>query len=280
VGGLLAGSAALAHALPINVPDFGADPSGPQFTIAPIGPGDGLSNNIAAAPTLTYGVIDPTSVPDTMQMNWVPDDPDQPAQAGWKLVFGTDPDIRNQTLALSINPPGQFHPLGVAAILHLEILVRDANGLSAGIWGFNTDQMGNIVLGNDLTAAGQAPLAPPPVGPPPLASLQNMVMQTVTINLGTGPVAGSATVFDGINTRVGPNYIFASAGGSLASAASLEFYENGNLAGALALPATAAAGLNNYWDHISLTPEPSGISLAALALVGLFIWGWRRRTVR
>ena len=281
VGGLLARSATMVHALPIVVNDFAVDPTGPEFSINPIDPGVGLSNNLASAPTLSYAVTDTDSSPDvlnTMQMNWTPFDVGLPAQAGWELVFGADPDIRNQTLTLSINPPGLGSPAG-ASILQLEILVRDASGKSAGIWGFNTDQNGLIVLGNDPLTTSKAPVAAAPIIPGPLASLANSVMQTVTINLGTGPVPNSATVSDGFTTRTGPNYLFGPDVGSLGLefAASLEFYENGTLAGSLALPATAAAGLNNYWDHITLTPEPSSISLAALALAGLFFCGWRRR---
>ncbi len=286
VGGLLVGGAGVVHALPIIVPDFAADPTGPAFSINAIDPNVGLSNNIQAAPELTYGVLDPTTgVDDTLQMNWEPIDPNETSQAGWELVFGVDPDIRNMVLSLSISPPGQGSPQitpPAQAINQLEILVRDANGKSAGIWGFNTDQLGLIFLGNDPTALGKAPNALPagvpiPPAPGPLASLQNNVMQTVTINLGTGPVAGSATIFDGFTTLIGPNYIFPSAGGSLASAASLEFYENGSLAGSLQLPTPGSPGLNNYWDHISLVPEPSSVMLLGIGLASLFGYGRRCR---
>ena len=286
LGLLVAISGGIANALPVHVSNFATDPSGPAFTIEAIGPTEGASNNISSAPTLTYGVTDPvTGTPDTLQMNWRPINEEYTAQAGWRLVFGTDPDVRNQVLTLSINPPGVGNPLGLAAITHMEVRITDANGVSAGGWGFNTDQApfggaGWLPLGNDWLAAGKAPVlpakwAPPPPWPPPppagiWASLANNFMQTVTINIWNGPVAGSATVAGGpIGALTGPNYLIAGAGGNLAQAKSLDFYENGILAGSMAIPANGPPGINNYWDHVSLTPEPASLALLALGGVGL-----------
>lgn len=274
--------AVIAQALPIVVPDFGADPSGPAFTIGPIAPGDGLSNNIAGPPTLTFGVTDPvTGTADVLQMNWEPVNEAEPAQAGWELVFGTDPDVRNQVLSLSINPPGLNNPQGLAAIMHLEIVIRDVNGLSAGGWGFNTNQSGGIgpgalFLGNDPAGTFKSPVPAPLINPPPIASLANNWMQVVNINIGNGPVFGSANIIGGpLGPLIGPNYLIGGQGGNLAQAASLEFYENGVLAGSQSVPANATPGLNNYWDHVSLTPEPMTLSL--LVLGGLGIMRRRRR---
>jgi hypothetical protein len=275
---LLAMSAGVAQGLPIEVPDFATDPSGPAFTIEAIGPGEGLSSNIASAPSLTYGVTDPvTGTEDVLQMNWEPSNPSEPAQAGWSLVFGQDPDLTNQTISLSINPPGINNPQGVAAITHLEVIIRDKNGLSCGGWGFNTDQSGMappgwITLGNDPLAAGKAPVvvAGPALPAPPWASLANNWMQTVNINIGNGPVAGSATILGGpLGLLIGPNYLLAGNGGSIALAQSLEFYENGNLAGSQTVPANAPPGLNNYWDHITVTPEPTTLALLVFGGLGL-----------
>ena len=273
---VLAGApAAIVQALPVQVPDFATDPSGPAFTIQPIAPGEGLSNNISSSPTLTYGQTDPvTGTQNTLRMNWQPINSYEPAQAGWKLVFGLDPDVRNQVLTLSINPPGINNPLGVPAITHMEVVIVDMNLKSCGGWGFNTDQMGFITLGNDPFAAGKAPLMwpapPPPPIPPPWASLANNVMQTVTINIGNGPVAGSATIAGGpIGQLTGPNYLLAGAGGNLAQAKQLEFYENGNPRGVMAIPANGPPGINNYWDHVSLTPEPASMTLWAVGALGL-----------
>jgi len=147
-----------AMALPVEVPDFSVDPSGPGFTIGPIGPLDGLSTNIAGPPLLTFNVTDPvTSTPDVLVMSWEPINANEPAQAGWELVFGQDPDLTNETISLSVNPPGVGGPGPPAGILHLEVVIIDVNGLSVGGWGFNTDQMGLIPLGNDpnLSLASQ-----------------------------------------------------------------------------------------------------------------------------
>ncbi|HOW17981.1 MAG TPA: PEP-CTERM sorting domain-containing protein [Phycisphaerae bacterium] len=279
IGMLVGASVAVVQALPVNVPDFASDPSGPAFTIEAIGPTEGASQNIATAPTLTYGITDPeTGTPNTLQMNWHPVNPDEPAQAGWRLKFGMDPDVRNQQLTLSINPPGVNNPQNWPAITQMEVRITDINGLSAGGWGFNTDQMGLIALGNDPLAAGMAPImpGPPPLWPPPWASLANNSMQVVTINIGNGPVAGSAVIMGGpLGNLIGPNYLIAGNGGNLAQAASLDFYENGILRGSQAIPVNGPPGINNYWDHVFLTPEPA--SMALLALAGGVALARRRR---
>ena len=67
----------------------------------------------------------------------------------------------------------------------------------------------------------------------------------------------------------GPNYLIPGTGGSIALAAKLEFYENGLLAGNISVPANQAPGLNNYWDHINITPEPATMSLLAIGALAI-----------
>jgi len=167
-----------AYALPIKVPNFATDPSGDQFTIEAIGPTEGASSNISAAPTLTYGVTDPiTSTENTLQMTWDPIDEAQDAQAGWALVFGLDPDLTNQVLSLSIMPPANAGgAAGVGAMLRIEVRVVDIDHNLVGGWGFNTDQgnwiipggvAGAPLLANDFAAAGQWPPTPPAIAANP-----------------------------------------------------------------------------------------------------------------
>ena len=172
--GVALACASVAQALPLDVPDFAVDPSGPAFTIQAIPPGQGASSNILGPPELFYGVTDPeTGTPNTLQMSWQPVDTYVPAQAGWELVFGSDPDLTNQTIALSIHPPNVNPPAGPAGgITHLEVHLIDVNQLSVGGWGFNTDQAsssppGWIPLANDLVPWGKAPVFPLPWPPPP-----------------------------------------------------------------------------------------------------------------
>jgi len=275
--------ASAASALPLIVPDFADNPSGPEFFIGPVGPDAGSSSNIAGPPLLTFGETDPVSgTNDVLVMNWDPVDKDQPAQAGWEVVFGTDPDLTGQTISLSINPPG-MGGLVVGGITHLEVVIVDINGLSAGGWGFNTDQavpafpVGYVPLGNDAALSGKAPVFPVgPIPPPPVAALAQNFMQTVTINIGNGPAAGSAQIVGGPGgPLIGPNYLLAGNGGSIALAARIQFYENGVLAGNQSVPANAPPGLNNYWDHITVTPEPATMTL--LAVGGLALIRRRRR---
>jgi MYXO-CTERM domain-containing protein len=271
-----------ALALPVEVPDFAGDPSGLEFTIGPILPGDGLSSNIAGPPLLTFGATDPGGTTDVLIMSWQPVDENMPAQAGWELAFGADPDLTGQTISLSINPPG-MGGLVVGGITHLEVVIVDINGLSAGGWGFNTDQVvpafpgGYVPLGNDPLASGKAPVFPvAPLPPWPVASLAQNWMQTVNINIGAGPAPASALITGGpIGLLIGPNYLVAGNGGSIALAASIQFYENGVLAGNQSVPANAPPGLNNYWDHIIVTPEPATLTLLALGGLALIR---RRRT--
>ena len=97
-------------------------------------------------------------------------------------------------------------------------------------------------------------------------------MQTVNINIGAGPVAGSAMVMGGpLGPLVGPNYLLAGNGGSIVQAASLEFYENGVLAGSQNVPGWGGPGLNNYWDHITVTPEPATLVLLDLGAAAVLL---------
>jgi hypothetical protein len=223
-------------------------------------------------------------------MNWEPMVTGLPAQAGWQLEFGTDPDLTNHILTLSINPPGAFQQgFGFGGMTQVEVQIVDANNQRVG-WGFNTDQaaaaafrgLPPLGLANDLVAAGRSPIIPAPPAPPPVpwpplggvsASLAQNFMQVVTINIGNGPVAGSATFMGGpAGPLIGPNYLI-QGGGLVSQAMKIEFYENGLLAGVAQIP-PGFPGLNNYWDHLSLVPEPAS---SALWFVGpLLLIRWRR----
>ena len=282
-----------ALALPVEVPDFAAPPVGP-FSINPIDPsasGVNLSTNLAGPPLLAYGETDPTTVPEThnvLVMSWEPIDVMEPAQAGWELVFGQDPDLTNGTISLSISPPGVGSPTGPAGgITHLEVVIVDITGRSAGGWGFNTDQafaaiggLPYLTLASEpvnLAPSGIAPVAPtvlplPAPIPMPRASLAQNFMQTVNINIGAGPAWGSATITGGpvgVGPLTGPNYLIPSGGGSITLAASIQFYENGILAGNASVPANGLGPLNNYWDHIVVTPEPATMSLLAVGALAI-----------
>ena len=268
----------------IQIPAFASDPSGPGYQIAAIGPTEGASQNLLSAPTLTYGVTDPvTGTTNTLRMGWEPAISTESAQAGWKLVFGSDPDLTNHTLTLSINPPGAFQQgFGFGGMTHVEVHIVDVNNQRVG-WGFNTDQaaaaafygLPALPLGNDLAAAGKAAVLPAPPAPlppwPPAglsASLAQNFMQVVSINIGNGPVAGSATIAGGpAGILTGPNYLI-QGGGLITQAKQIEFYENGLLAGTAQIP-PGWAGLNNYWDHVTLVPEPAALSLLALGGLAL-----------
>jgi len=111
---------------------------------------------------LSFGVTDPvTNVGNTLQMQWNPLDDNSPAQAGWSFIFGTDPDITNHVLTLSINPPGLGNAALPGGMTHVEVHVVDGAGGRSG-WGFNTDQGGAVPLGNDPIPGGKAPVVPPP----------------------------------------------------------------------------------------------------------------------
>ncbi|MEE9212169.1 MAG: hypothetical protein V3U29_05900, partial [Phycisphaeraceae bacterium] len=227
-------SAAIAHALPLVVPDFATDPSGAQFTIQPVAKNDPGSNNLAAAPELTFGVTSPDGTDNTLLMEWEQKPgggQDQEAQAGWELVFGTDPDIRNQQIILSIFPPGGWTTAAGVPIVpgpgnpgigdlfqgirDVSVRAIDNVGALAGGWGFNTDE--DLLFGppvNDPLAAG-------------LHSLANNSLQTVTINVGLGPAASSATVTGGPGGPfIGPNFLIAG-NNNFANIARLQFFENG-----------------------------------------------------
>ena len=102
----------------------------------------------------------------------------------------------------------------------------------------------------------------------------------MTINIGNGPVAGSATItplggFPGPFT--GPNFLIGG-NNNFANIAKLQFFENGILqAGVNVNPGQPVPGLLNYWDSIIVTPEPSTASLLAFGLLALLAAGRRFR---
>ncbi len=257
-----------AHALPVIVPNFAVDPSGPEFTIQAVSATDPNSNNLAGDPILEFAV---TSVPDgtdnTLRMTWEQATPDLEAQAGWELVFGTDPDLRNQKITLSINPPGNFVGPLFQGIVSVSVIAVDFGGNVAGGWGFNTDLAGALAVANDPLALG-------------LSSLQSNVMHNVTINIGLAPVAGSATItplggFPGPFT--GPNFLIGG-NNNFANIQKLQFFENGILqAGVNVIPGQPIPGLLNYWNSVAVTPEPSTGLLLGSGLLVLLAVKRRRR---
>jgi len=278
----LAIPAGSAYALPIDVSDFATDPSGAQFTIGPVSTGDPGSINLATDPTLEYGVTSPDGTANTMQMSWQMATEGVEAQAGWELIFGEDPDLTGQVISLSINPPGGWvnfkgnpvpnpgdptkaKPDVFQGITSLEVRAIDMAGALAGSWGFNTDQALLNPPANDPLMAGGV-------------SLLCNVMQTVNINVGL-PIAGSAIVSgDPMGPWIGPN--FSTGGhGNFTNIGTLQFFENGVLAGNLnVVPGQTVPGLNNYWDHITVTPEPSIATLLFLGIGGLAMRRVNRRS--
>jgi hypothetical protein len=283
----------------LSIPDFATDPSGLGYSIEAMPITYPGVNNVTAI-TIEFGEEDDTGTTDMLRMNWQPGNADLPSQAGWSVIFGQDPDVTNHTLSLSIRAPGPGVPAAPpGGMTQVEVHIVDTAGLSCGGWGFNTDQFFAalpavpVPMGNDPLALGKAPVPylagmpqiasmalgglPPPPGVPP------MFVHNVTINIGNGPVAGSAVVLGPGGPLVAPNYIIpAVAGSSLANAARLDFYENGVLvAPNVAIPIGAPAGLNNWWTNIQLTgpppvAEPGVLSLAALGVVGMLTRRRRR----
>lgn len=246
----------------LNIPSFPTDPSGPAFTIRALLPGEGLTSNLASPAELTYGVTSqPDQVSNCLRMAWQPTNPLEDTQAGWRLAFGSDPDLTNHVLTVSILPPGAMiqNPNPPPAQLfvgvsNVSICITDAANKLVGGWGFNTDQTVNAVG--------------------PGTSLYNNWMQNVMINIGNGPVANSAQVMGGPVVgppRIGPDFIVAGNGGSLANAATLDFYENGNLRGQVGIPNQLPfQGMVNFWDHVTLTPEPGALTFLGLLTIVLF----------
>ncbi|MCK4850134.1 MAG: PEP-CTERM sorting domain-containing protein [Phycisphaerae bacterium] len=297
----------LAHALPIEVADFAEDPSGAQFTISPVVAGTYLSegDDLLETPLLTYGETSSDGTPNTLMMSWDVVDPGPnsvaEAQAGWELLFVEDPDLTNQQIIMSINPPGNWidkngNPIpGAGAnpnapakdvflgIMSVSVVGIDNNSNILGGWGFNTDQAGYppLALANDPGAIG-------------LSSLANNVMQTVTINIGpkgAAVVAGSAIVDSappGLAPwpYIGPNFLVpasqppGSTGPILdwTQVKSLQFYENGILqAQAQIIPGQTLGGLLNYWDHVTVTPEPVTLVLLSIGGIGAMLLRKKRR---
>ncbi len=277
----VAGPVGIVQALPIEVPDFATDPSGLQFTIEPVPITDPGCINLAAEPNLYFGDIsEPDGTTDVMRMEWSQDDPGMEAQAGWQLVFGEDPDLRGQQISLSINPPGGWtNAAGIPipnpgnpamgdlfqGITSLQVRALDINNVLAGGWGFNTDMAGLLPPMNDPLAAG-------------LVSLQCNWMQVVTINVtAASPAAGDAVVSLGPGGPfIAPNFLIAG-NGNWANIGTLQFFENGVLQGGVNLipGQTNYPGINNYWDHITVTPEPTTLGL--LMLGGFALLRRRRR---
>lgn len=267
----------LAHALPVEIPSFPVtfDFTPLEYTVQPVAVGDPNVFNVNApvgdpSSVLTRGMTTVGGPPheevrDTLMMSWDPANPQEDAQAGWELVFGTDPNLIGGTLHLSVMPPGGLDPTGAfVGIKKISVVAVDGGGGWAG-WGFNTDQLG---------AAGMPANAPPVL--PGGVSLFNNVMHNVWINIGLGPVAGSALVtpvFPPLGPPViGPNFFpLLAPGANFANIVKLQYFENGILRGETGIPGSAGAGLVNFWDHVSIhpMPEPATMLLLAGGLLGL-----------
>ena len=219
--------------------DQGGPPGlGKQFEINPI-------DNTA----LEFGVESiPDRTPDCLMMAWGPEadtlNEEWEGAGGWELVFGEDPDLRGGQISLSVNPPGGIDANGAfVGILSISVVAVDMGGNVAGGWGFNTDQMSGIV------------------GDDPLPNLANNVMHNVTINIGAGPVAGSATVASIMGVFTGPNFLIPG-NNNFANIGSLQFFENGILRAQTPIPNQPIPRLLNYWDHVTVIPaEPVPVDI-------------------
>jgi hypothetical protein len=286
--GMLAILTAFAQAKELNIPSFPDDFVSSGFEILPIALG-GRSENIIAPPELTYGVESPDDhpgygTPNCLQMKWEADIPDLDARAGWRLLFGEDPDLTNHWLSLSVHPPGNWIPdpnlagqWVFSGIKQIDVVIADRFGATITGWGFNTDQ------------AFPGPNPPPNLGFPLSSgiggySVPNNLMSNVLISIGNGAVANSAWVTDPLTGLVytGPNYIVpVTSAAGLANAWTLDFYEDAVFRGSYPIPGTGVIvnGDTNWWDHINLsaTPEPgTWAMLVCGALASLICVGWRR----
>lgn len=262
---LLAMLPAASLALPVIIPDFASDPSGLQFTIQAVPETNPLSINIAQPPELQYGqTSQPEPVLGTLSMQWDPIDPNLEAQAGWELVFGSDPDLRNASMSLSVLAPGGVDAAGLfVGISTISVVAVDNLGFVAGGWGFNTDQAGSLPPpANDLLAGGGV-------------SLFSNAMHNVFINFGFAPAAGSAIITPIApplgGPVIGPNFLIPG-NNNFANIGSLQYFENGILRGQTFIPGIVGqAGLINWWDHLSIvqTPEPTTMLLFGGGLIAL-----------
>lgn len=263
----------------VSIPSF---PDQLPSSIVPVPPGNGRSYNISAAPTLTGGMTSPDGTVNCLQMEWASASPHEEARAGWRYLFGQDPDLTNHWMGMSVHPPGAWipdpqNPLGpfvFSGVKQIEVCIADVNGLIITGWGFNTDQAGTIPLWNGGLGDG--------IGGTSVRN--NFMTTTVNISIGNGAVAGSAWVTDPLNPGVyiAPNYIVPKTSPlTVVNAFSLDYYEDAIFRGSYVVPGTGVQvnGDCNWWDHINVTsvPEPGAWAMLVCgALAALICGGWRR----